>query len=245
MGDTSQLHAAPPDTVLDVRPPIVRLRGLSKRYGEVTVLHEINLQIPTGEMLAIVGPSGSGKTTLLNLIGLLDQPSSGSIELLGSPVLQSHSAQVAQQRLGTIGFVFQSFNLIPVLDALDNVLLPLRIAGRVSAEQRQRACQLLDEVGLARHLHQRPDKMSGGQRQRVAIARALITQPRLVIADEPTASLDSENAHAAMQLFQRLNRGHGVTFVFSTHDERALGYMDRCLHLCDGRILKQVQSCTH
>lgn len=242
MDDVSERHAnpAPVDQV-----PIVRLRNLSKRYGDVTALHGLNLDIPTGEMLAIVGPSGSGKTTLLNLIGLLDKPSSGHIELLGSTVTQGSSTQYAQQRLRTIGFVFQSFNLIPVLDALDNVLLPLRIAGRTTAQQRQRACRLLDEVGLAGQIHQRPDKMSGGQRQRVAIARALIAQPRLVIADEPTASLDSENAHAAMQLFQRLNHRHGVTFVFSTHDERALGYMDRCLNLCDGRIIKQVQSCTH
>ncbi|NMY67076.1 ABC transporter ATP-binding protein [Pseudomonas sp. WS 5414] len=245
MDEVSQRHAphANPPSVDQV--PLVRLRNLGKRYGDVIALHDINLDIPCGEMLAIVGPSGSGKTTLLNLIGLLDKPSSGQIELQGHSVTQSTSAHYAQQRLRTIGFVFQSFNLIPVLDALDNVLLPLRIAGRISAQQRQRACHLLQEVGLAGHLHQRPDKMSGGQRQRVAIARALIAQPRLVIADEPTASLDSENAHAAMQLFQRLNRGYGVTFVFSTHDERALGYMDRCLSLCDGRIIKQVQSCTH
>ncbi|WP_323120437.1 ABC transporter ATP-binding protein [Burkholderia alba] len=216
--------------------PIARLIGVSKRYRDVEALSRIDLTVRNGEMLAIVGPSGSGKTTLLNLIGLLDRPSVGEIELLGESTTSLSPAQYAERRRRAIGFVFQSYNLIPVLDALDNVLLPLRLNGRTTQAERERAQALLGEVGLIEQIHKRPDQMSGGQRQRVAIARALIAQPRLVIADEPTASLDSQNTRAAMQLFQRLNRGHGVTFVFSTHDERALGYMDRCLTLCDGLL---------
>jgi ABC-type lipoprotein export system ATPase subunit len=202
----------------------------------VHALADINLDVQAGEMLAIVGPSGSGKTTLLNLIGLLDKPSKGEIQVLGESTARLTSLEYAKRRQASIGFVFQSYNLIPVLDAVDNVLLPLRLAGRTSQAQNTRARELLDEVGLDGHHHKRPDQMSGGQRQRVAIARALITDPRLVIADEPTASLDSGNTRAAMQLFQRLNQTHGATFVFSTHDERALSYMSRSIRLCDGRL---------
>jgi putative ABC transport system ATP-binding protein len=209
---------------------------VSRTYGQVHALANLDLEVEAGEMLAIVGPSGSGKTTLLNLIGLLDKPSTGEIEVQGEPTSTLASTGYARRRQALIGFVFQSYNLIPVLSALDNVLLPLRLAGRTSAAQDARAGELLDEVGLGGHHHKRPEQMSGGQRQRVAIARALIAQPQLVIADEPTASLDSENTHAAMQLFQRLNRTHGVTFVFSTHDDRALAYMTRCVRLCDGRL---------
>jgi putative ABC transport system ATP-binding protein len=216
--------------------PVARLSGVGKTYGGVRALADINLEVQAGEMLAIVGPSGSGKTTLLNLIGLLDKPSTGEIDVLGQPTARLAQRDYARRRQSSIGFVFQSFNLIPVLDALDNVLLPLRLAGRTSAAQTAQARQLLDEVGLDGHHHKRPDRMSGGQRQRVAIARALIASPQLVIADEPTASLDSGNARAAMQLFQRLNRTRGVTFVFSTHDERALTYMTRSIRLCDGRL---------
>jgi putative ABC transport system ATP-binding protein len=216
--------------------PVARLIGVGKTYGQVQALADIDLDVAAGEMLAIVGPSGSGKTTLLNLIGLLDKPSAGEIEVLGESTARLSSVEYARRRQSSIGFVFQSYNLIPVLDAIDNVLLPLRLAGRTSAAQHARARELLDEVGLDGHHHKRPEQMSGGQRQRVAIARALVTNPPLVIADEPTASLDSGNARAAMQLFQRLNRTHGVTFVFSTHDERALSYMSRSIRLCDGRL---------
>jgi putative ABC transport system ATP-binding protein len=216
--------------------PVARLSGVGKTYGQVHALADINLDVQAGEMLAIVGPSGSGKTTLLNLIGLLDKPSAGEIDVLGEPTARLSPVEYARRRQSSIGFVFQSFNLIPVLDALDNVLLPLRLAGRTSAAQTLKARELLDEVGLDGHHHKRPDRMSGGQRQRVAIARALIANPQLVIADEPTASLDSGNARAAMQLFERLNRTHGVTFVFSTHDDRALNYMTRSVRLCDGRL---------
>ncbi|WP_083654829.1 ABC transporter ATP-binding protein [Burkholderia sp. SRS-W-2-2016] len=216
--------------------PVVRLKGVSRSYGQVQALANLDLDVQAGEMLAIVGPSGSGKTTLLNLIGLLDKPSTGEIDVQGEPTSRLTPTGYARRRQALIGFVFQSYNLIPVLSALDNVLLPLRLAGRTNAAQSARARELLDEVGLAGHHHKRPEQMSGGQRQRVAIARALIGEPQLVIADEPTASLDSDNTHAAMQLFQRLNRTHGVTFVFSTHDERALRYMTRCLRLCDGRL---------
>jgi ABC-type lipoprotein export system ATPase subunit len=216
--------------------PVARLTQVGKTYGEVHALADIALDIQSGEMLAIVGPSGSGKTTLLNLIGLLDKPSTGEIEVLGESTARLSALDYARRRQSSIGFVFQSYNLIPVLDALDNVLLPLRLAGRTSHAQNARARELLDEVGLDGQHYKRPEQMSGGQRQRVAIARALITNPQLVIADEPTASLDSGNARAAMQLFQRLNRTRGATFVFSTHDERALNYMSRSIRLCDGRL---------
>jgi ABC-type lipoprotein export system ATPase subunit len=216
--------------------PVARLARVGKTYAEVHALADITLDIQPGEMLAIVGPSGSGKTTLLNLIGLLDKPSTGEIEVLGESTARLSAVAYARRRQSSIGFVFQSYNLIPVLDALDNVLLPLRLAGRTNQVQRERARELLDEVGLDGHHHKRPEQMSGGQRQRVAIARALIANPQLVIADEPTASLDSGNARAAMQLFQRLNRTRGVTFVFSTHDERALSYMSRSIRLRDGRL---------
>ncbi|WDD90537.1 ABC transporter ATP-binding protein (plasmid) [Burkholderia sp. FERM BP-3421] len=230
--DLSSPGARAPDDA-----PIARLIGVSKQYRDVAALSHIDLTVRKGEMLAIVGPSGSGKTTLLNLIGLLDRPSQGELELLGESTTPLTPAEYAARRRRAIGFVFQSYNLIPVLDALDNVLLPLRLNGQPTPAERERAEALLGEVGLAQQIRKRPDQMSGGQRQRVAIARALIAEPQLVIADEPTASLDSQNTRAAMQLFQRLNRGHGVTFVFSTHDERALGYMDRCLTLCDGQLL--------
>lgn len=222
--------------VAETAAPVARLIGVSRTYGDVHALADINLDVQAGEMLAIVGPSGSGKTTLLNLIGLLDKPSKGEIQVLGESTARLTSLEYAKRRQASIGFVFQSYNLIPVLDAVDNVLLPLRLAGRTSQAQNTRARELLDEVGLDGHHHKRPDQMSGGQRQRVAIARALITDPRLVIADEPTASLDSGNTRAAMQLFQRLNQTHGATFVFSTHDERALSYMSRSIRLCDGRL---------
>jgi ABC-type lipoprotein export system ATPase subunit len=235
-----QHESAPPraDTVPDTSQgiPVARLSRVGKAYGDIRALAGIDLDVRAAEMLAIVGPSGSGKTTLLNLIGLLDKPSTGEIEVLGQPTARLSPFEYARRRQSSIGFVFQSYNLIPVLDALDNVLLPLRLAGRTSTAQTARARELLDEVGLDGHHHKRPDRMSGGQRQRVAIARALIANPPLVIADEPTASLDSGNARAAMQLFQRLNRARGVTFVFSTHDERALNYMTRSIRLCDGRL---------
>lgn len=232
----SALPHADSERVAAHAAPVARLIGVGKTYGQMHALADIDLDVQAGEMLAIVGPSGSGKTTLLNLIGLLDKPSTGEIEVLGESTARLSSVEYARRRQSSIGFVFQSYNLIPVLDAIDNVLLPLRLAGRTSAAQHARARELLDEVGLDGHHHKRPEQMSGGQRQRVAIARALVTSPRLVIADEPTASLDSGNARAAMQLFQRLNCTHGVTFVFSTHDERALSYMSRSLRLCDGRL---------
>jgi len=221
-------------------PVLVRLDDVSKTYTqgkvEVRAVREVSLAVTQGELLAICGPSGSGKSTLLNMIGLLDDPSSGQITMLDRTLASLDSNARADLRNAAIGFIFQSFNLIPVLSALENVLLPLNLRGKMTATDRQRGLELLEAVGLADRLHAYPDRMSGGQRQRVAIARALVTQPRLVIADEPTANLDTDTSLAVMDLITELCEKQKVTFVFSTHDERILKHMTRIVHLHDGRI---------
>ncbi len=220
--------------------PVLRARGLHKTWQlgrtPVLALQNVDLDVHPGELLAICGPSGSGKTTLLNLVGLIDRPTRGEVWLQGRAVQALPVSELARLRSQHIGFVFQHFNLVPVLSALENVLLPLQIRGAVAAAQRERAVGLLGEVGLAQQMHQRPDRMSGGQRQRVALARALVTQPQLVMADEPTANLDSDSTAGVMALVQRLNRSTGVTFVFSTHDPRVIDHMHRCVWLRDGRL---------
>lgn len=219
---------------------LARLSGVHKHYlqGKVRVeaLRGVDLSVAEGEMLAICGPSGSGKSTLLNLIGLLDEPSKGSVILAGQSVLALNQNRRADLRSSMIGFIFQSFNLVPVLTALENVLLPLTLRGTLNAGAKKRAQELLITVGLESHMDAYPDRMSGGQRQRVAIARALITDPRLVVADEPTANLDTENSLMVMDLIASLRRERGVTFVFSTHDSRVLNHMTRIVQLRDGRI---------
>jgi putative ABC transport system ATP-binding protein len=209
------------------------------RQGAVTVeaLRGVDLVIAAREMLAICGPSGSGKSTLLNLVGMLDEPTSGSVTLDGQDVLRLSRNAKADLRSSAIGFIFQSFNLIPVLSALENVLLPLRLRGKLDDAATRRGRELLDRVGLGAQLRATPDRMSGGQRQRVAIARALVTQPRLVVADEPTANLDTETSLLVMDLIASLRRELQTTFVFSTHDPRILGHMDRTVHLRDGRVV--------
>ncbi|TFW28979.1 ABC transporter ATP-binding protein [Massilia horti] len=219
---------------------LARLTDIHKTYlqGAVAVdaLRGIDLTIAPGEMLAICGPSGSGKSTLLNIIGLLDEPTEGSMVLGGQRVMDLTRNARADLRRAALGFIFQSFNLVPVLSALENVLLPLRLRGKLAHGDKARAQQLLSRVGLSAHMGARPDRMSGGQRQRVAIARALIGQPQLVVADEPTANLDSANSMLVMDLLASLRRELGTTFVFSTHDNRILGHMTRIVHLRDGRI---------
>lgn len=217
---------------------LLQLSQISKTWqlgaSRVHALKNIDLTLARGEFAAVWGPSGSGKSSLLNLIGLLDQPSSGDITLLGRRMHGLHDSERALLRNIHIGFVFQSFNLLPVLSALENVMLPLTLRGVRRPSARSRALQLLGDTGLAEHAHKRPDQLSGGQRQRVAIARALVCDPALVIADEPTANLDAENSLRIISLMRQLNRERQVTFIFSTHDPRLIGEVDRLLRLEDG-----------
>jgi putative ABC transport system ATP-binding protein len=220
--------------------PIVSMLGLHKSYRQghsvVPALNGVDLHIEAGEMLAICGPSGSGKSTLLNIIGLLDEPDAGEMEINGRRLSDLSSRAKAELRSSTIGFIFQSFNLIPVLTAHENVLLPLRLQGKTSSADEGRAESLLCTVGLKDQIRTYPDRMSGGQRQRVAIARALMTRPRLLIADEPTANLDTENSLMVMELLAELRSAQRLTCVFSTHDHRILKHMSRIVSLRDGRI---------
>jgi putative ABC transport system ATP-binding protein len=222
-------------------PLLVELRQVGKIYhlGEsrITALKGVNLSIHRGEFVAVWGPSGSGKSTLCNLIGLLDTCSSGTVHFEGQDVTALSDDQRSELRNRAIGFVFQSFNLIPVLSALENVMLPLQIAGVSTARAKRAARKRLAEVGLDDHAAHRPAKLSGGQQQRVAIARALVTDPALVIADEPTANLDSENALRITELMRKLNSDNGTTFVFSTHDQRLLERVERQILMRDGEII--------
>lgn len=224
--------------------PLVDLRHVERRFmlGETVIdaLRGVSLQIHAGEFLAVWGPSGSGKSTLMHLIGLIDSPTAGEIDFDGQDTRQLGDDALTGFRGSRVGFVFQSFNLVPVLSALENVMLPLQISGVAEGEARSRAQTALQDVGLAQFASSRPDKLSGGQRQRVAIARALVIEPRLVIADEPTANLDSENSRMIVDLMREMNRAKGVTFVFTTHDPRLLEHVDRKILLKDGRIESDV-----
>jgi len=220
---------------------LIEMESIKKDYllGETVVpaLQGIDLQIDKGEFVAIWGPSGSGKTTLLNLIGAIDEPSEGSLSIAGREVRLLSDNRRSELRNETIGFIFQGFNLIPVLSALENVMLPLQIKGASSGESKTKALTRLEELGLSEFVHHRPFKMSGGQQQRVAIARALVTDPSLVIADEPTANLDSETARRIIALMRQLNEKERTTFIFSTHDQRLLDQVKRLVRLEDGRIV--------
>ena len=218
---------------------LVAVSDVSKTYrlGKLTVtaLDGVSLTVGTGEFLAVAGPSGSGKTTLLNLVGCLDTPTSGEIQIDGEPVSRLSPGQRADLRARKLWFVFQTFNLIPVLTAYENVEYPLLIHRR-GGDVAARVHAALEQVGLADRARHRPPELSGGQQQRVAIARALVGEPRLVLADEPTANLDSRTGHEIVELMRRLNRDHGTTFVFSTHDPRIMNVADRVLEISDGRL---------
>ncbi len=222
---------------------LIQMKHVTKDYrlGETIVhaLRGVTLQIDEGEFVAVWGPSGSGKTTLLNLIGAIDEPTSGYLSFNGQEIPKLSDNRKSELRTDSIGFVFQNFSLIPVLSALENVMIPLQIKGIPNAEARRRSMERLDQLGLTDFVKHRPDKLSGGQQQRVAIARALVTNPSLIIADEPTANLDSDTARRIIELMRDLNRTEGTTFVFSTHDQRLLGQVDRLIRLEDGRILKE------
>jgi putative ABC transport system ATP-binding protein len=220
---------------------LIEMGNIKKDYylGETVVhaLQGIDLRIDRGEFVAIWGPSGSGKTTLLNLIGAIDEPSAGDLAIAGRDVHSLSDNERSELRNDSIGFIFQSFNLIPVLSALENVMLPLQLKETSTKEAKARALSRLAEVGLSQFVDHRPFKMSGGQRQRVSIARALVNSPSLVIADEPTANLDSETARMIISLMRELNEKEKTTFIFSTHDQRLLDRVRRQVRLEDGRIV--------
>ena len=217
----------------------VAVQNVTKTYrlGKLTVtaLAGVSLTVKAGEFLAVAGPSGSGKTTLLNLIGCLDTPTAGEIAIDGEPVSALSPGRRADLRARKLGFVFQTFNLIPVLTAYENVEYPLLIHRR-GGDVATRVRAALEQVGLADRARHRPSELSGGQQQRVAVARALVAEPALVLADEPTANLDSHTGHEIIELMRRLNREHGSTFVFSTHDPRIMQAADRVLEISDGRL---------
>jgi putative ABC transport system ATP-binding protein len=227
-------------------PAVLDIKGVRKTYrlGEhvVAALRGVDLAVQPGEMLALTGPSGSGKSTLLNLAGLIDQPDSGEIVLRGQNVTRIGESAATLIRRDAIGFVFQSFNLVPVMTVADNIDYPLFLAGVAAAERRERVAQMLLAVGLLEHAQHRPDALSGGQRQRVAIARALVKRPTLVIADEPTASLDSQTADQVLALMRERGHAQGAAFLIATHDARLLRRCDRVIALLDGQIVSAEQA---
>jgi putative ABC transport system ATP-binding protein len=221
-------------------PPIVHCQNLHKTYGRgavgVHALRGITLAIAPGEFTALAGPSGSGKTTLLNLVGRLDDFDEGELTVAGRALKALSESEATELRLHHIGFIFQAYNLIPVMSALENVEYILLLQGVRAAERRRRARDILAEVGLAGMFDRRPAELSGGQQQRVAVARAIVAAPALVLADEPTANLDTENGAALLEMMLRLNRSRQTTFVFSTHDPRVMEHARRLVRLRDGRI---------
>ncbi len=224
----------------DAAAPVVSLRGVRKTYRlgahVIPALQGVDLEVRRGELLALTGPSGSGKSTILNLCGLIDTPDEGHIALSGTPVQGLDEVARTLLRRDALGFVFQSFNLVPVMTVAENVDYPLFLAGVPLPERRERVALQLAAVGLQDHARHRPDALSGGQRQRVAIARALIKRPRLVIADEPTASLDSHTADQVLDLMRERGQAEGAAFVIATHDQRLTRRCDRVVALLDGRI---------
>jgi putative ABC transport system ATP-binding protein len=225
---------------------VVKIENVTRMYQigkvETQALRGVNLSITNGEFTALVGPSGSGKTTLLQMIGCLDQPTTGKVFINNKDVTSLNRNQRADMRRGTIGFIFQFFALIPTLTAYENVEMPLLLNGHSPAERKDRVMELLKAVDLTDRANNRPDQLSGGQQQRIAVARALAPNPKLILADEPTANLDTPNGKQVMDLMQRLNQETGVTFVFATHDPRVIGYAKRTVTLQDGVITKDSQS---
>jgi len=221
---------------------VAKLTNVTRVYkiGEVETraLNGVTLDIASGEFTSLIGPSGSGKTTLLQLIGCLDRPTSGQVFINGKETTNLNRDQRADLRKGTIGFVFQFFALIPTLTAYENVEMPLLLNGKSPAERKQRVMELLAAVDMTDRAHHRPDQLSGGQQQRIAVARALSTNPKMILADEPTANLDTENGEQVMGIMARLNKETGVTFIFATHDPRVIKYATRVVTLRDGVIEK-------
>lgn len=227
---------------MDIPEPIVTVRNLSKIYAQgeiqVTALNQISLTIAAGEFLTLMGPSGSGKSTLLHIIAGVDRPTSGECLVQGVDVTQLNESELADWRNQNVGFVFQTFNLIPVLTAFENVELPLLLTRLGSAQRRRQVEAVLDLVGLSDRMHHLPRQLSGGQEQRVAIARALVTDPKLVVADEPTGNLDSRSAQEVLGLLQSLSRPAGKTVIMVTHDHKAAAFGSRSIHLEKGELTR-------
>jgi len=222
---------------------VVKIENVTRVYKigavETKALRGVNLSIESGEFTALVGPSGSGKTTLLQMIGCLDQPSSGRVVVSGKDVTSLNRNQRADMRRGHIGFIFQFFALIPTLSAYENIEMPLLLNGHSLKDRQERVMELLSAVDLAGRANNRPDQLSGGEQQRVAIARALAPKPALILADEPTANLDTANGVQVMEIMTKLNKETGVTFVFATHDPRVIKYARRVVTLRDGVIVSE------
>jgi putative ABC transport system ATP-binding protein len=223
--------------------PLVEIRGLSKVYErgkqKLEVLHHVDLDIASGDFFALMGPSGSGKTTLLNMIGGLDSPTDGSISVGGKRIDKMSEGELARWRASNVGFVFQFYNLMPALSAQKNVELPLLLTKLSASQRRKNAAIALQLVGLADRASHKPSELSGGQQQRVAIARAIVSDPTLLVCDEPTGDLDRQSAEEVLTLLQRLNREHGKTIVMVTHDPKAAEYATHTLHLDKGALVEQ------
>ncbi|WP_229619715.1 ABC transporter ATP-binding protein [Vibrio parahaemolyticus] len=221
----------------------IKLERLTKTYNPdsdfpVHAVQHVDLEIKQGEFVAIMGPSGSGKTTLLNMLGGIDAPTSGSVEIDGCLISEMSEKELIAYRRDNIGFIFQDYSLLPVLTALENVEFVMQLQGKTERECRERAMSLLDQVGLAQQMHKRPSKMSGGQRQRVAVARALAPKPRFVMADEPTANLDAKSTSELLDIMEQLSEQEGTTFIFSTHDPRVIKRAHRIIVFEDGRLAR-------
>ncbi|MFK7773132.1 MAG: ABC transporter ATP-binding protein [Saprospiraceae bacterium] len=219
---------------------VISIKNVTKRFpvgeGEFTALKNINLEFQKGEFTGLVGPSGSGKTTLLNIIGSLDSPTEGEAIVLGKNIAQLSHKESAMLRNKNIGFIFQVYNLLPVYTVYENVEFALLLQNIPKDQRKKMVMEALDWVGLSKMADKKPDKLSGGEGQRVAIARAMVKKPEIVIADEPSANLDAENTHAILKTMRELNENLGTTFLFSTHDEKVMSYLDRIIHLRDGAI---------
>lgn len=219
---------------------MISLKDVEKDYrlgkSIVKALRGVSLEIGIGEFVSICGPSGSGKSTLLNIIGCLDLPTQGEVIVTGKDVTKLSDVMLSELRNRTIGFIFQMFNLITVLNAYENIEYPLLILGLSKKERQKKVLKMLEEIGLLEFMKHRPDELSGGQRQRIAIARALVTNPKIVLADEPTANLDSQTGIEILELMKRMNEEHKTTFVFSTHDPKIVKYAQKIYNITDGRI---------
>ena len=225
---------------------IVEVKNLIKKFpigtGFFTALNGINIEFTEGEFAGLVGPSGSGKTTLLNIIGSLDIPSEGEVVVLGKSVGKLTAKEAAQLRKEKIGFIFQNYNLLPVYTVFENVEFPLLLMNKGASERKKRVMETLKWLGLTDKVNSRPSQLSGGECQRVAIARAMVKRPSLVLADEPTANLDSANSHNILQTMLKLNEELKTSFIFATHDEKVIGYLKRIIRLQDGKVVEDINS---